>query len=377
MFNKEDLDKKVEEKLLIRQSHPTLPLSIYNYSQTTQYTGAWDEITLSSRGLIVDDETGEVIIKPFPKFFNYEEVADEVPWDTSTHVHVQKKMDGSLGILFNYKGEWILATRGSFTSDQAVRGMEILRSKYNLDNFIKHVAYLVEIIFPQNRIVVDYGEDERIFFLSATPNLHYPEWADLKGDGKEFNYATSEMLFHSSEIDKEDVVEGEMIHKDLDHSIYENLKSMNTENEEGYVLRFYPSNFRCKIKFSDYVRLHRIVTQVSSYDVWEHLMKNGKLPEEFLTMVPDEFYKWVKETAQDLQTKFTFLKSLHFAVVSSTLRDAGIERSQMAEEFMYQSSREPKLNTGVLFYIADGKNVDEKIWKMIKPEYQRPFQEKG
>jgi RNA ligase len=39
-------------------------------------------------------------------------------------------MDGSLGILFNYKGEWVLATRGSFTSDQSVKGTELLQ-KYD------------------------------------------------------------------------------------------------------------------------------------------------------------------------------------------------------------------------------------------------------
>ena len=39
-----------------------------------------------------------------------------------------EKMDGSLGILFNYQDEWILATRGSFTSPQAIKGTEILKT---------------------------------------------------------------------------------------------------------------------------------------------------------------------------------------------------------------------------------------------------------
>ncbi len=46
-MNKAILDKYVEEGWLIRQSHPTLPLSIYNYSQSTQYEKHWDEVTLS------------------------------------------------------------------------------------------------------------------------------------------------------------------------------------------------------------------------------------------------------------------------------------------------------------------------------------------
>ena len=94
-MNKETLDKYVEEGWLIRQSHPTLPLSIYNYSQSTQYEKHWDDITLACRGVITDDETGKVIIKPFPKFFNYEELpANMIPWSNSDYVYVQEKMDG-------------------------------------------------------------------------------------------------------------------------------------------------------------------------------------------------------------------------------------------------------------------------------------------
>ena len=130
-MNKELLDKYVADGWLVTQKHPTLPLSIYNYSQKTQYDGHWDEVTLACRGLIVDSSTGKVIVRPFPKFFNYEEVESEVPWETSEYVYVQEKMDGSLGILFYYlEGmEWVLATRGSFTSSQAIKGMEILKSK--------------------------------------------------------------------------------------------------------------------------------------------------------------------------------------------------------------------------------------------------------
>jgi len=164
------LSKYIDEGLVIKQVHPTLPLSIYNYSRECQYSGKWDDITLNCRGLVLDNK-GNVIAKPFPKFFNYEELKPEdIP---NENFEVYEKMDGSLGILFYYerelsyeerykkwyinnfvsgfeynelvipnfddpyyeptpttKGEWHLATRGSFTSEQAIKGMEIL-NKYN------------------------------------------------------------------------------------------------------------------------------------------------------------------------------------------------------------------------------------------------------
>jgi RNA ligase len=100
------------------------------------------------RGVITDDLTGKIIIKPFSKFFNYEELRiDDIPWETSRCIYIQEKMDGSLGILFNYAGEWILSTRGSFTSDQAIKGLEILKSKYNLDSFNPLFSYILDIIY--------------------------------------------------------------------------------------------------------------------------------------------------------------------------------------------------------------------------------------
>ena len=102
---------------MVKNDHPTLPISIYNYSRTCQYENKWDEITKMCRGLILDQE-GNVIAKGFNKFFNMEEhQPEEIP---NEPFEVFEKLDGSLGILFWYQGKWILATKGSFTSDQSI-----------------------------------------------------------------------------------------------------------------------------------------------------------------------------------------------------------------------------------------------------------------
>ena len=68
----ETLNKYYEDGWLIKQTHPTLPLTIWNYSQTTQYEGKWDGITMMCRGLVTD-EMGNIVARPFKKFFNMEE----------------------------------------------------------------------------------------------------------------------------------------------------------------------------------------------------------------------------------------------------------------------------------------------------------------
>ena len=140
-MNLETLNKYHEDGLLYKQTHPTLPLTIWNYSEKVQYEMLWDEVTIVCRGLVTDD-SGAVIAKPFPKFFNYEE-GKHTP---TSEFEVFEKMDGSLGILFNYDGEWILATRGSFTSEQSKKGCELLK-KYPIENLDRKNTYLFEIIY--------------------------------------------------------------------------------------------------------------------------------------------------------------------------------------------------------------------------------------
>src|SRR3982751_5016229 len=125
-----------EQGIVSIQRHPELPLLIHNYTQRCQWERLWNDLTLHCRGLITDLE-GNVVARPFPKFFNLSEhEGHEVsahegfrlpPIDWKQDFTALKKYDGSLGILYFADDGPRLATRGSFTSDQAIRGTQILR----------------------------------------------------------------------------------------------------------------------------------------------------------------------------------------------------------------------------------------------------------
>lgn len=143
-INKELLEKYVEDGFISKRKHPKYDLWIYNYTAKTAYERFWNDLTLQCRGLILDKDYN-VIARPFKKFFNYEENKHTATAD----FNIYEKLDGSLGIVFFYSGEWIIATRGSFESEQAIKGAELLK-KYNLDllNMIapRH-TWLFEIIY--------------------------------------------------------------------------------------------------------------------------------------------------------------------------------------------------------------------------------------
>jgi hypothetical protein len=135
------LQQYSEKGLLYVQNHPTLPLQIWNYTPEVQFMELWDDITIQCRGLVTDNE-GNIVARPFKKFFNIEE-GKHVPTED---FEVFEKMDGSLIIMFYYDSEWIFASRGSFTSEQAIKAKE-LSTKYPLHKLNKNNTYMFEIIY--------------------------------------------------------------------------------------------------------------------------------------------------------------------------------------------------------------------------------------
>ena len=269
----EILNRYFDEGLVYKQVHPTLPLTIWNYSEKVQYENLWDEITLQTRGLVTDNE-GNVVARPFKKFFNLEE-GKHTP---TSDFEVYAKLDGSLGILFYYNNQWVMATRGSFTSDQAIKGFEMLQ-KYDYESLNKKFTYLFEIIFENNRIVVQYPFDDVVLLGMINTETGY-----------EVNiHEGNEDIRHQNMIKNIGLKVVEKFNGISDYSV---LKDMVKDDEEGFIVRF-SNGDRMKIKGEEYLRLHKIMTNVSTTSVWEVLSNGGNF-ENLLKDVPDEFYKKIK-----------------------------------------------------------------------------------
>lgn len=312
---------------------------IFNYTAKAQYDGAWDDVTLNCRGLIVAPDL-TVVARPFKKFFNLAEMI-QVP--DGPFVACQK-MDGSLGIAyFDAKGNVKVATRGSFQSDQALWATAWLDKHKDLRDQVAGQLTagrtpLFEIIYPDNRIVVDYGGLEDLVLLSTMDIASGVD--DLDDDWWDGSIATR--------------------HGGLD---IDKISSMNEQNAEGFVLKW-DDGTRAKIKFPEYVRLHRLVTGVTARSIWELLSNRIKI-EPLLEMVPDEFYNWVKATVADLNGQFSAIEKEAFRVLAMVQRDA--PRKEQAA--LIEKSKYPH----VVFLMLDGKPYAELIWKYIRPGATKPF----
>ena len=338
-----EVDRQIKEGLIVRQKHPTADLTIYNYTARAAYERVWTPESMACRGLIADS-TGRIRARPFPKFHNLDEhlaMGGTIPDEP---FEVYEKLDGSLGILY-----WLvegskyvphLATRGSFTSEQARRGGAILRERYGHLYFSTHLTYLFEIIYPENRIVVNYGDKADIVLLTVIETQSGHERPDIV------------------DILAKDGLPVVTRHEGI--AAVDQLRAMDERNREGYVIRF-ASGLRLKVKMAEYVRLHRLLTGVTSRVIWEYLKDKRDLG-EILDRVPDEFNQWVRDTIDRLRLNYEEVESY----CRSVFKDLG-DRKATAAYFQTCGHR------SVLFLMLDGKDYSDAIWKAIKPGAERAF----
>lgn len=240
--------------------------SIYIYTNRCVYENGWNEFTLLARGLILDRAERRVVATPFPKFFNAGERNGSIP---DLPFEVFEKVDGSLAILHHFNGGWRAATKGAFESPQAA-WVERKIAEYDLSALETGCTYLVEAIYPENRIVVHYGTAELVLLAA------YAE------DGSEFDY--EQLLELGDRL-------GWRAARRHSFASFADLMSAAQglpANEEGFVIRFI-DGLRLKLKGDEYRRIHALISNCTPLAMWEAIQAGSDL-DTIRRDLPEEFW---------------------------------------------------------------------------------------
>lgn len=274
----------------------------FDYNKTITFTMDWDEITINARGIVFEESTGKLVAFPYRKFWNKEELdggdarsaemLSKLPAEYHPNFEgesmILEKADGSCAIVFYYNGKWYVKTRGSFVSEQALWASAYLHNFIDVDKMNKDHTYLFEIIYPQNRIVVDYGDKEALVLTGIIDTATQ----------KEFWY---DYLVTEAEKIGSDVVKAFVFEKFED--IFKAREQL-TVNEEGFVITF-RNGYKFKLKGEAYCNVHRKMCAVTPLHFWRELDTDTlTIPDDFLADLPEEF----RHTVDEL--KYT-IESLH------------------------------------------------------------------
>lgn len=307
---------------------------LFNYSAVAQFANRWNFFERISRGLILDALTGEVIARPFDKFFNW----DVNHTNNSPIVDITEKLDGSLGILYRHKGQYRIATRGSFTSEQALWATRFLNAYYDLTGLDDDLTLLFEIIYPENRVVVDYEGREALVLIAG------------RSRSAGYELAHRELMALASRFGFPVVTR---FHFDSVENIIDACRSLSANNE-GWVVRFADGQ-RLKFKGDAYRLAHRIMTGVTFNRVLD-AVRDG-LFEQMIEGVPDEFLAQIKAWKAEIDAAVEQIKR----GVQSALERA--PQGTQKDFALWVQAEYPKDIQSYLFAAKAGKDITPLIYR--------------
>lgn len=319
--------------------HPDL-----RYKLPEQYRGA-EYIPMSRGRRTLEPKPVKVLsvepIEPTKANFPSGRVGFDITTETGNYMAKGVIVHNSLGILYRTPDDKLaVATRGSFHSEQAewatawlhevIEPGEIERLYDWADTFTD----LFEIIYPENRIVVDYGEAKLLVYLGS---IH-----DTTGQFHRFT------------------LRGAAESALLADSLREALDLEPRENAEGVVVMTGDGR-AVKLKQEDYLLKHRARFSLTPMRIWE-AWSTGVTLDEFIAGLPDETHDAVMEAWGSIETgalalEFTAL-AYHAAVPDAPRRE---QAAYIFEHFPEMAS--------AIFALLDGneEKLESTIRKAVKP----------
>lgn len=342
------LESHVRNGYVTARSHPHLPLTVFNYTPKAVYEPLWDEVTLRCRGLIADNK-GLIVGNCMNKFFNYGE-PNAANIDLSGPVQVTDKLDGSMGSVVFYDGKLVVATRGSFESEQAKWAYDYISKNQDLLDAFKiicseNVTAVVEIIYPENRVVVDYGDMTAVVLIGAIGNYELTAGKQL--------WIPADRIYSWP---------GPVVERFNACSFEEALRIPPRLNREGIVIYFEDSGQRLKIKQEDYLIAHRFISNLTPRNIWSQL-SSGKTVEDLLEIAPDEFHEMVREISSVILSNKARLQEEIEREFMALIPQRFSTRKEFAEAIKDHPLR------GFLFLRLDQRTdqLVESVWKAIEP----------
>ena len=372
----EEFSERYENTGLIeRGHHETFPLDILSYSRKCAQENVWDKATSICRGIIITRgvDGGEVIARPFEKFHNY---GAEPGWGDTTYLPtdepvIWEKLDGFMCTLYEWEGTYYIASKGSFHSTHAKWATKWYQRAFpkgkGMPEWPKGWTPVFEGIMPDLRIVVNYGKREQLVLLTLI-NIETGEELSPEAWGEEFNLDTPKRF-------------GMTLEQAKAHTLREHAQ--DAVNEEGYVLTWYRAGmtpFRLKMKFIEYFRLHRLVTNVSPKHIWE-VLSTGLTSEmeEYLNNSTPWFakfaQKWMKAMTAEYKrleneaaTRYFKEKGAVDVEYLQWIQTRALDITALRKAYALAFTKpEHKEFSSIMFAMLDKKDIRPIIWRQVRP----------
>lgn len=256
------------------------------------------------RSLVIDMETDEIVLCPFRKFFNINEleetsidvVADEIK--NAKSIEIANKLDGSMQSASYYHSKIVMSGTHAMNPKMSFRleeGYKFLTENYQdmiKDNVGK--TFIFEYISLKDPHVVIYTKEQQGLYLLGIRNNNTGEqytYNEVKNVAKKYGVKT--VVLETRTLD-------EVLNSVDDYK--------NTE-KEGWVL--FVDGKMYKIKCTDYVQIHRLLSYNSANAIIRAIADEyyddiiSKIPEAYkgrVQNIANIIFKYIKEENQKIDS---------------------------------------------------------------------------
>lgn len=333
-----------------RQGH----LVGFKYTNETIYAQDWDEVTLNSRGIVFNELTGDVVARPFKKFFNYQEFFDGEGNHSSLYnklptewlpnitgpVRYMEKVDGSLGIVFYnpFDKKWQVKTGGSFESEQAKWAQKWLDENINTLFLIQTRTYLFEIVSTEDIHPIHY-DFEGMVLLSVISNK----------TGEEYSIETIKQTATLLKVRMAKIYDFDNFNEAVEWA-----KKL-PKTQEGLVITF-DNGFKCKAKSDDWCQLAKMFEGMTKWNIWvaydcekdmfhAHVDKhNGYKPvDDEVLFIPEELVE-IREYATYIQESVKFMTE----ELIKKAKEISAQYTQRKDQYMFVNKAIPHYTAAIM-----------------------------
>ncbi|MEQ4301283.1 hypothetical protein ABNF97_07820 [Plantactinospora sp. B6F1] len=209
---------------------------------------------------------------------------------------------------------------------------------------------LVEIVYPANRIVLDYDNLDDLVLLGTV------EIATGRSSGPETVPGWP----------------GPVVERLPYRTLAEALAAPVRDGREGLVVHWPDTDERVKIKYPEYLLLHRLTFGLNARVVWEYLVTGQDLSAR-VAPLPDEFHRWVSSVGAEL----TATVEARAAKIEQAYGElvAGLPAGWTRRDFAERVGRHPE--RALLFLRLDGRDYRPRLWQQARPSADWTPQHRG
>lgn len=287
--------------------------------------GMWEDKNSplrEARSLVFDIMTEELVLTPFRKFFNLNEVEENSIENIEKEIieckrfEVSEKMDGSMQSYRYYNGRIIgsgsmaLDPRNSFRLEE---GYQLLTDNHKkMIQSMPTITFIFEYISEKDKHVVpyDYDTQKGLYLIGMRSVI----------DGEEYPYEAIKEVSEEFDIPCCKIYQYNTLQEVLEH-----LDKMTVKDGEGFVLNI--DGHKIKLKCEDYLQLHRLDDKLSSPNVLIQAYAEGTIDDLYANMTPliKEKNKDVMDTIEKFMYKMRHKIDMNLDKINTMVRFDGTE----------------------------------------------------